>query len=67
MRRGNVLSFTRLACAVLSTAHAAATHPRLDFDPHEPLFMTGLCQMALDAGALIMQHYKNGVQEEKGR
>ena len=41
------------------------THPRLDFDPHEPLFMTGLCQMALDAGALIMQHYKNGVQEEK--
>ena len=34
------------------------------FDPHAPAFMTGLCQMALDAGALIMQHYKNGVREE---
>ena len=26
--------------------------------------MGPLCQMALDAGALIMQHYKNGVAEE---
>lgn len=35
-----------------------------DFDPHAPEFMTALCQMALDAGAVIMQHYKNGVAEE---
>ena len=35
------------------------------FDPHAPAFMTAMCQMALDAGALIMQHYKNGVAEEK--
>lgn len=36
-----------------------------DFDPHAPEFMTALCQMALDAGAVIMTHYKNGVAEEK--
>ena len=35
------------------------------FDPHAPAFMTAMCQMALDAGALIMQHYKDGVAEEK--
>ena len=40
----------------------AMTRP--DFDPHAPQFMQALCQMALDAGALIMQHYKNGVAEE---
>ena len=36
-----------------------------DFDPHAPSFMTALCQMALDAGDVIMTHYKNGVAEEK--
>ena len=39
------------------------THP--EFDPHDPQFMQALCQMALDAGALIMQHYRDGVAEEK--
>lgn len=38
---------------------------RLDFDPHAPAFMSALCQMALDAGAVIMRHYENGVAEEK--
>ena len=37
---------------------------KLPFDPHAPEFMTAMCQMALEAGALIMQHYKNGVAEE---
>ena len=37
----------------------------LDFDPHAPAFMSALCQMALDAGAVIMRHYENGVAEEK--
>ncbi len=37
---------------------------QLPFDPHNPAIMSELCQMALDAGALIMQHYKNGVAEE---
>lgn len=36
-----------------------------DFDPHAPAFMHAMCQMALDAGAVIMTHYKNGVAEEK--
>ncbi len=36
-----------------------------DFDPHAPAFMHAMCQMALDAGAVIMTHYKNGVTEEK--
>ena len=35
------------------------------FDPHAPQFMHALCQMALDAGALIMRHYRDGVTEEK--
>ena len=35
------------------------------FDPHAPQFIHALCQMALDAGALIMQHYRDGVAEEK--
>lgn len=34
------------------------------FDPHAPQIMQALCQMALDAGALIMQHYRDGVEEE---
>jgi 3'(2'), 5'-bisphosphate nucleotidase len=38
---------------------------KLDFDPHAPAFMTALCQMALDAGQLIMTHYRNGVTSEK--
>ena len=38
---------------------------QLDFDPHAPAFMSALCQMALDAGAVIMTHYRNGVAEEK--
>lgn len=38
---------------------------KLDFDPHAPAFMTALCQMALDAGQLIMTHYRNGVKSEK--
>ena len=37
---------------------------QLDFDPHAPAFMSALCQMALDAGAVIMTHYRNGVAEE---
>lgn len=37
---------------------------RPDFDPHAPAFMHGLCQMALNAGAVIMRHYRNGVAEE---
>ena len=41
----------------------AMTRP--DFDPHAPQFMHALCQMALDAGALIMRHYHDGVTEEK--
>jgi len=36
-----------------------------DFDPHAPAFMHAMCQMALDAGAVIMTHYKNGAAEEK--
>ena len=38
---------------------------QLTFNPHAPEFMTALCQMALDAGAVIMTHYRNGVAEEK--
>lgn len=41
----------------------AMTRP--DFNPHAPQFMHALCQMALDAGALIMRHYRDGVTEEK--
>lgn len=37
---------------------------RLGFDPHAPAFMTALCQMALDAGGVIMQHYRDGVATE---
>ena len=37
----------------------------LDFNPHEPDFMTALCQMSLDAGKLIMAYYHNGVETEK--
>ena len=37
---------------------------QLGFDPHAPDFMSALCQMSLDAGALIMTHFKNGVEEE---
>jgi len=35
-----------------------------DFDPHAAPFMHALCQMALDAGAVIMRHYREGVAEE---
>jgi 3'(2'), 5'-bisphosphate nucleotidase len=35
-----------------------------ELDPHAPAFMHALCQMALDAGAVIMTHYRNGVAEE---
>ena len=35
-----------------------------NFDPHAPAFMQALCQMALDAGAVIMDHYRAGVAEE---
>jgi 3'(2'), 5'-bisphosphate nucleotidase len=38
--------------------------PALSFDPHEVAFMTALCQMALEAGAVIMRHYRDGVAEE---
>lgn len=34
------------------------------FDPHAPEFMRALCQMALNAGDVIMTHYRNGVTEE---
>ncbi len=36
----------------------------LDFDPHAAAFMSALCQMALDAGGVIMQHYRDGVAAE---
>ena len=37
----------------------------LPFDPHESGFMQALCAAALQAGAGIMQHYKNGVEAEE--
>ena len=37
----------------------------LPFDPHETAFMQALCTAALQAGARIMQHYKNGVEAEE--
>lgn len=37
----------------------------LPFDPHENAFMQALCAAALEAGACIMQHYKNGVEAEE--
>ena len=37
----------------------------LPFDPHESGFMQALCAAALQAGARIMQHYKNGVEAEE--
>jgi len=37
---------------------------KLGFDPHAPAFMAAMCQMSLDAGALIMTHFRNGVEEE---
>lgn len=40
------------------------TIQKLGFDPHAPAFMTAMCQMALQAGAIIMTHFKNGVKEE---
>lgn len=42
-----------------------AMSDQLNFDPHAPAFMSAMCQMALDAGAVIMQHYRDGVAEEK--
>ena len=43
------------------------TDPEFDpsFDPHTPQFMQAFCQMALHAGGLIMQHYRDGVKTEK--
>lgn len=43
--------------------HMTATP--LPFDPHEGAFLRALCATALDAGARIMQHYKNGVEAEE--
>ena len=37
----------------------------LPFDPHESAFMRALCAAALEAGACIMQHYRNGVEAEE--
>ena len=37
----------------------------LPFDPHETAFMQALCIAALEAGARIMEHYKNGVEAEE--
>ena len=37
----------------------------LPFDPHESAFMRALSAAALEAGARIMQHYRNGVQVEE--
>ena len=37
----------------------------LPFDPHESAFMRALCAAALEAGARIMQHYRNGVEAEE--
>ena len=36
----------------------------LTFDPHAADFMQALCQMSLDAGQVIMRHYRNGVATE---
>jgi len=36
----------------------------LTFDPHAPDFMQALCQMSLEAGQVIMRHYRNGVATE---
>ena len=37
----------------------------LPFDPHEAAFMHALCTAALEAGARIIEHYKNGVEAEE--
>ncbi len=37
----------------------------LPFDPHESAFMRALSAAALEAGARIMQHYRNGVKAEE--
>ena len=37
----------------------------LPFDPHETAFMHALCTAALEAGARIIEHYKNGVEAEE--
>ena len=37
----------------------------LPFDPHEIAFMRALSAAALEAGARIMQHYRNGVEAEE--
>ena len=37
----------------------------LPFDPHETAFMQAMCTAALDAGACIIEHYKNGVEAEE--
>ena len=37
----------------------------LPFDPHETAFMQALCTAALEAGARIIEHYKNGVEAEE--
>ncbi len=37
----------------------------LPFDPHESAFMRALSAAALEAGARIMQHYRNGVEAEE--
>ena len=48
-----------MACAI---SHAMSKQP--PFDPHAADFMTALCQMALDAGAVIMRHYQAGLAAE---
>ena len=35
-----------------------------NFDPHASLFMQALCKMSLQAGQLIMDHYRDGVATE---
>ena len=47
---------------MVSTAHDPDT---ASFDPHETAFMRALCIAALEAGARIMEHYKNGVEAEE--
>ena len=41
------------------------TATSLPFDPHESAFMRALSAAALEAGARIMQHYRNGVEAEE--
>ena len=37
----------------------------LPFNPHESAFMHALSAAALEAGARIMHHYRNGVEAEE--